>query len=101
MGNERWAGLYVQGDEGAHQALKHNLPRSNLVKLREHPTHDSSDRQLRSAGLKPEALDVLKIQIDSYDCPLLEDIVTAGWQPKVVIIRINPAFPPPLQFFVP
>lgn len=43
-------------------------------------------------------LDVIKLDIDSYDAPVLEEILHAGYRPKHFFIEINPAVPPPYKF---
>ena len=44
----------------------------------------------------PKRFDVLKIDMDGFDCDLLESLTTAGYRPAVVIIEANPAWPPPI-----
>eukprot|EP00438_Fugacium_kawagutii_P009354 Skav212072 [mRNA] locus=scaffold867:54998:63119:+ [translate_table: standard] len=42
-------------------------------------------------------LDVLKVDIDSYDCPVLEMILPEV-QAKIVLVEANPSIPPPYQW---
>ncbi|CAD7962714.1 unnamed protein product [Amoebophrya sp. A25] len=42
--------------------------------------------------------DLIKIDIDSFDAPVLEEILSAGYSAKHFIIEINPAIPPPFRF---
>ena len=51
---------------------------------------------LRTHGV-PAAPAVLKIDIDSCDCDVLEQALT-HFSPSVVVIEFNPAFPPPIRF---
>ena len=46
----------------------------------------------------PKRLAVLKIDIDSCDCDVLAAAFAAGFEPSVVVIETNPAFPPPIRF---
>ncbi|CAJ1353666.1 unnamed protein product [Effrenium voratum] len=50
-----------------------------------HPALDGSD------------LDVLKVDIDSYDCPVLEMILPQV-NAKIVLVEANPSIPPPYQW---
>jgi hypothetical protein len=51
---------------------------------------------LRTHGV-PAAPAVLKIDIDSCDCDVLEQALK-HFSPSVVVIEFNPAFPPPIRF---
>eukprot|EP01065_Artemidia_motanka_P006267 TRINITY_DN13082_c0_g1_i1.p1 TRINITY_DN13082_c0_g1~~TRINITY_DN13082_c0_g1_i1.p1 ORF type:complete len:396 (+),score=125.77 TRINITY_DN13082_c0_g1_i1:69-1190(+) len=42
----------------------------------------------------PRGLDLLKVDIDSYDCDLAEAILSAGYRPTIVQIEISPHWPP-------
>lgn len=44
-----------------------------------------------------EELDVLKVDIDSYDCPVLEMILPEV-KAKIVLVEANPSIPPPYQW---
>ena len=46
----------------------------------------------------PVDFDILKIDVDSTDCPLLDAVIGAGFRPRVVVIEASPAWPPPLLF---
>ena len=43
-------------------------------------------------------LAVLKVDIDSCDCDVLAAALAAGYRPSVIVIEINPVFPPPIRF---
>ena len=53
--------------------------------------------QLRGYGA-PDAFDVLKIDIDSTDLPVLRAVLGAGFRPKLVMVEINHMIPPPLEW---
>lgn len=54
--------------------------------------------ELVSRGVSPgEELDILKVDIDSYDCPVLEMLLTE-LRAKVIFIEANPSIPPPYQW---
>ncbi len=48
----------------------------------------------------PYDSDVVKIDIDSYDGPVIEKILEGGYLPRVFCIEVNPCFPPPYKFAV-
>lgn len=41
---------------------------------------------------------ILKIDIDSYECSLLESILHADYRPQLIHTEFNPIFPPPVIF---
>eukprot|EP00928_Gymnodinium_smaydae_P072546 TRINITY_DN55894_c0_g1_i1.p1 TRINITY_DN55894_c0_g1~~TRINITY_DN55894_c0_g1_i1.p1 ORF type:complete len:369 (-),score=85.63 TRINITY_DN55894_c0_g1_i1:130-1236(-) len=45
----------------------------------------------------PLRVDVLKVDIDSYDCPVLE-VLLERLTAKIVIAEVNPSVPPPYQW---
>ena len=44
-------------------------------------------------------LDVLKVDIDSFDYELTEKILQLGYKPKVIMVEMNPDVPPPFMFY--
>jgi len=40
----------------------------------------------------------LKIDIDSFECPLMLSILQSGFRPAVIIVETMGCFPPPLKF---
>ena len=46
----------------------------------------------------PIDFDVLKLDVDSIECPLLDAVMSAGYRPRVIISEASPAWPPPLLF---
>jgi hypothetical protein len=58
-------------------------------------------RRLFSADDVPlSAVDVISVDIDSCDRPVVEQLLKAGCQPKVLIVEYNAKFPPPVRFWV-
>lgn len=41
---------------------------------------------------------MLKIDIDSIDCEVMEAVLAAGYTPDLIVIETNPAYPPPIHF---
>jgi hypothetical protein len=48
----------------------------------------------------PRMFDLLKIDIDSVDCGVLEGVLKAGYRPRVIHMEINYELPPPIVFAV-
>ncbi|MEX3008751.1 hypothetical protein [Hoeflea sp. TYP-13] len=46
----------------------------------------------------PKVFDVLNIDIDSYDLPVMKSILTAGYRPKIITFEISEEIPPPIYF---
>lgn len=42
----------------------------------------------------------LNLDIDSYDLPVMESILIAGYKPYIISMEINEKIPPPIEFFV-
>lgn len=65
------------------------------------PSRISGDLQERGV---PVDVDFLKIDIDSFECDYLEEILSGGFQPKVIDVELASSYPPPIRFranFVP
>jgi hypothetical protein len=41
---------------------------------------------------------ILKVDIDSYECSLFENILHANYRPQIIHTEFNPIFPPPVIF---
>jgi len=50
--------------------------------------------------LVPTDLDILKVDVDSFDCVFLNNTLAAGFKPKLIIIELSSWFPPPLKFML-
>jgi hypothetical protein len=48
----------------------------------------------------PGDTDLLKLDIDGYDGPVLREILRAGFRPKVLQLEVQPEIPPPIEFAV-
>src|SRR5215471_10420195 len=95
--------LFRQGYPGLaldaveHPRLRRNLPQPDVRKvLGVELTPANIAEVLRDEGC-PSAPILLKVDIDSFDGPLLEAAL-ASFEPDVIHIEVNPDFPPPLKF---
>lgn len=55
---------------------------------------------LLSATDIPQSFDILNLDIDSFDLPVLEAVLRGGWRPKILSMEINEKFPPSIHFAV-
>lgn len=46
----------------------------------------------------PRDLALLKIDIDGYDCDVMEALFAAGFDPSILIMELNAGWPPPLRY---
>jgi hypothetical protein len=86
-------------DAGDFPRLHVNLPQPEVRKLLNTKlTPDNVVDVLRRGGCPPRPA-LLKIDIDSFDGPLLAAALD-GIEPEAIRIEVNPDFPPPLRFAV-
>ena len=89
--------LAIEADEVLCAKHAENLPWVKLV------CSKATTQNLRRllSGFPDSArfdLDVLKVDIDSYDGPMIEECISARLRPKVLQVEINAGIPPPLQY---
>ncbi|CAK9030951.1 unnamed protein product [Durusdinium trenchii] len=88
------SGVAIERDPEKCKHHKANLPNVHVMCSEVTP---QNVLPLVRQGLNGKDVDVLKIDIDSYDCPVLERIL-----PKVratmVVVEANPSIPPPYQW---
>ena len=95
-----WSGLVVEPskEENLWRRLWTNVPWPRVVKDNSAVTPDNVLAIFRRAGL-PHDLDVLKIDLDSYDIFVVERIVLhSAFRPKILVMEINEKIPPPVMF---
>jgi hypothetical protein len=98
--------LYQQGFgglciEGANEPkLAENLPADNITKLTATRITPIDIASVLAENSCPTNIDLLKIDIDGYDGPILQEILASGYRPKVIQVEVNPEIPPPIQFAV-
>ena len=92
-----YGGLAVDAVE--HPRLRRNLPQPEVRKVVGTAADSANVVDLLEREGCPREPILLKIDIDSFDGPLLEAAL-AGFEPDVIHIEVNPDFPPPLKFAV-
>jgi len=91
--NHGWSGLLIEGDPGLAEKMRQNyadLPRVQAMEAWVFP--GNIETLFEDAGV-PDDLDFLVIDIDSNDYWVWK--VMHRFRAKVVMIEINPFFPPP------
>jgi len=88
-------GVAIERDPVLCERHRANLPQVNVVCEEVTPQNIVG---LVSQGMAlPASIDVLKIDIDSYDCPVLEELLPV-LKAKIVLMEVNPSIPPPYQW---
>lgn len=93
-------GLCVEVDPGSFSNLATiytKFPHVALARLKVTPMMVS---ELFSASEVPKAFDLLNLDIDSFDLPVLEAVLRDHWQPSILSMEINEKFPPSIYFSV-
>eukprot|EP00927_Polykrikos_kofoidii_P073632 TRINITY_DN69654_c0_g1_i1.p1 TRINITY_DN69654_c0_g1~~TRINITY_DN69654_c0_g1_i1.p1 ORF type:complete len:371 (+),score=46.94 TRINITY_DN69654_c0_g1_i1:68-1114(+) len=85
------SGIAVERDEANCERHRSNLPNVDVV-CSEVTPQNAVDL---IAGFSD--LDILKVDIDSYDCPVLE-MLLAAVTAKIVLVESNPSIPPPYKW---
>lgn len=95
-----WRGLWLGGEDLAFRT-------SGSAKLAFHelwvtPQNVGSTIRegLASLGLAANSVDVVSVDIDSYDRDVVQAILDYGTRPLVFIVEYNAKFPPPIRFAV-
>jgi len=94
-----YAGVAIEGDPKWSAALHRNLPAQNISKVISFITPQNVGRLLADAK-SPMRPELLKIDIDGYDCSVIVAILALGYLPKIVHMEVNAHIPPPYEFTV-
>jgi hypothetical protein len=111
--SDGWGGLAIEPDITSFRKLELAYPQANIQKENVFLTPHNVASVIRKARLRaenstsrhtcahrsdPSTFDILKIDIDSIDCPVLLAVVESGFRPKLVLIEVNAEVPPPIRF---
>ena len=94
-----YAGVAIEGDPKWNAALHSNLPANNISKVISFITPENVGKLLHDAN-SPMQPELLKIDIDGYDCSIIEAIFGLRYLPKIVHMEVNGHIPPPFEFAV-
>ena len=93
-----WAGLMLEGDPAKFEQLRSNYADRPTVKTVDvFVTRDNIVELFRTNGV-PTEFDLLSIDVDGNDYYLWETL--AEFRPRVVVVEINPAYPPPQRWVI-
>ncbi|MCG5241861.1 hypothetical protein [Azospirillum doebereinerae] len=93
-----YGGLAIEGEK--NELLHKNLSSENITTLTNTFINPFNAGALLQQHKTPVNFDMLKIDIDGYDGPVLDAILSAGYRPKLIQAEINHEIPPPIEFSV-
>ncbi len=93
-----WRGLWIGGEELCADTT--GSTRLRFVKKWVAPDTIVTDvtAGLAALQLRADALDVLSVDIDSFDLHVVERLLAGGVRPALLIVEYNGKFPPPVEF---
>ncbi|KAL3930288.1 MAG: hypothetical protein SGBAC_011827, partial [Bacillariaceae sp.] len=93
-----WEGLLMDGDPNQEASMAERFPNDKKIQTHfSYITADSISALLKQRGFD-QHLDLLKIDIDSFDCFVMEAILKAKIRPSVIVMEVNVKFPANLRF---
>ena len=95
-----WKGLAVEMDPVKFSKLAFiyaNFPSAKLARGRVTPNNVSS---ILHGFEVPIDFTLLNLDIDSYDLYVMDQLLKAGFRPKIISMEINEKIPPPIYFTV-
>jgi len=96
--DQGWSGLLIDGDGNQPEKWNTRFPNNDKVKgVVSYILADTIVGLLENFGFN-EDVDLLKIDIDSFDCYVMQAILDAGIRPKAIIMETNVKFPPHIRF---
>lgn len=94
-----WSGLLVDGDQTQPMKWSHRFPTGDYKGVVSYILADSIVGLLNQYGFhKDTNIGLLKIDIDSFDCYVMQAILNAGIRPKVIVMETNVKYPPHIRF---
>jgi len=113
LAHRAYGGIMYEGDRAFRKRLFRNMRSVNTTgrtRINWGFASPSSIGKMMRAGLaelgfaRDEAAvlrpDAFKVDIDSFDLPMTRSVLSAGIQPKVIMVEINSDIPPPVQWTV-
>jgi hypothetical protein len=76
------------------------LPYARVRKVMDTPISPTNVVDILQASDCPQAPVMLKIDIDGYDAPVLNEILKAGYRPGILRMEVNADMPPDVRFSV-
>lgn len=94
-----WKGIYVDGDAQGLHIVSQQFPKADILFLAENLTPTTVSRVLNQAKLLFKEFELLKIDVDSIDCLLLQEFLLHS-KPMLIQIELNAEIPYPIKFSV-
>lgn len=95
-----WAGLAVEMDPEKFAKMAFAYASFEGVQLAKCKVTPRNVADLLRAHEVPRDLTYLNLDIDSYDLFVLDEMLKAGFRPRIVSMEINENIPPPIHFTV-
>lgn len=102
--DEGWGGVMIDGDEKQRTKMEARFPSPRIAKTIAFVEPETAagviDESLRRISLATTRTpDLLKIDIDSFDCVVVDTLLNRdGFRPKVLVMEVNVKFPPEILF---
>ena len=101
--NLQYKGLVFEGDTKVLPELQNNMKAVNHslgVHIIPNYVATKTIVSVLQQNNVPKKLDVLKIDIDSIDLPVLRTILNGGYRPCFLMLEVNPDLPPPFEWYI-
>lgn len=98
-----YAGMVVDAiaiDDPRVSDITGHLPYAQVRKVMGTPISPMNVVDILQAADCPQAPVMLKIDIDGYDAPVLDEILKAGYRPGILRMEVNADIPPEVRFAV-
>jgi hypothetical protein len=93
---EQWSGLLLEASPELFPHLQENFRGLPAVRCQQTAVTSQNIEEILAANQVPVDFDLLSIDIDGNDYWVWKAI--QRWQPRIVVIEYNPAYPPPLRW---
>jgi hypothetical protein len=93
---EKWSGLFLEASPALFVLLQENFRTLPAVRCQHAAVSSQNIEAILAANDVPVDLDLLSIDIDGNDYWVWKAI--QRWQPRIVVIEYNPAYPPPMRW---
>jgi hypothetical protein len=95
-----WRGLAVEMDPEKFANLAFIYSQFEAVKLARCRVTPKNVEALLAGNEVPQDFTLLSLDIDSYDLFVMEEMLNAGFKPRIISMEINEKIPPPVYFTV-
>jgi hypothetical protein len=93
---EQWSGLFLEASPELFPHLQENFRALPAVRCQQTAVSSQNIEEVLAANQVPADFDLLSIDIDGNDYWVWKAI--QRWQPRIVVIEYNPAYPPPMRW---